>query len=469
MGKSLLGDRNGMKTWLWAAAGAVSLAYPAWPPTVAHANAISDRAGENIAYTMRSGDSLYQLASRYFMRQRDWRTVQQINRIGNERAIPVGTVIQIPSRILKAEPLEAKMIGFKGVGQVETLGKSEALALDMAVHQGSVIETGPGSFATMELSNGSRVTLPSQTRLRITAMRRFLLTGSLDFDFMVEKGRIETSAAPLGKDGSRYRIRTPIAVSAVRGTTFRIGYDGDTAPSLTEVVEGTVAVKPDEARAETPIPHGYGASVAAGGSLTKEELLPPPALIDPGKVQVDPIIEFRLTPLPDASAYHLQLARDAGFVELFTEAYSDTPQVSFSDVPNGRWFVRATAIAHSGLEGMPRTYSMKRLLTGLDASAEQDADGGYRFRWSGKGSGKRIYHFRLRPDAPNALPLADEPGLTGDMLTLSDLPPGEYVWQVGVRQYEDGEEGVDWLPEQKLTVAEERTPAPGGGSRSGNR
>lgn len=424
MGESLLGRQNGMKTWLLAAAGALSFAHPLVLPATAHANVISDRAGENIAYTMRAGDSLYVLASRYFMRQQDWRIVQQVNRIGNARAIPVGAIIQIPARILRAEPLDAKVIGFKGVGQVETQGTSEALSLDMAVRQGSVIETGPGSFATMELSNGSRITLPSQTRLRITAMRRFLLTGSLDFDFTVEKGRIETSAAPLGKDGSRYRIRTPIAVSAVRGTTFRIGYNGEAEPSLTEVVEGTVAVKPGEARAETPIPQGYGASVATGGALTKEELLPSPALVDPGKVQVDPVVAFQLTPLPDARAYHLQLASDAGFVELLTETYSDTPEARFADVPNGRWFVRATAIAQSGLEGMPRTYSMKRLLTGLDASAEQGADGGYRFRWSGKGSGKRVYHFRLRPDTPQAVPLVDEPGLTGDSSLSRTCIPG---------------------------------------------
>jgi len=416
--------------------------------------ASASKSNDSISYSFKRGDTLYDLGHKYLERASDWRTVQRDNHIRNPRTIPPGKLLIIPAHLLKSEPLSARIIGFKGAGQVENGSDSAQLALDMVIQPGNIIETGPDSFATMELSNGSRITLPSQTRLRIKAMRRFLLTDSVDFDFTVERGRIETTASPLGRGKGRYRIRTPIAVSAVRGTTFRIGYEGIDAPSLTEVVEGLVAVSAPMSKAETAVEKGFGVSVAKSGAITKESLLPAPALIEPGKVQVDPVVSFTLQPLEGARSYHAQVAKDAGFVELLAEQYSGTPKLDFADIPNGRWFVRTSAIAPSGLEGLPQTYTVKRVLTALDASAGL-TDDGYLFRWSGRGAGKRIYHFRLRRDAAQSLPLVDEPGLIGDSLTLSDLPPGKYLWHIGVAQYDNGEETTNWMPEQRLTVTQE--------------
>ena len=53
-------------------------------------------------------------------------------------------------------------------------------------------------------------------------LRKYLLTGGSDIDLYVEQGRAETAAAPIKDSNSRFRMRTPTAVSAVRGTVFRI-------------------------------------------------------------------------------------------------------------------------------------------------------------------------------------------------------------------------------------------------------
>lgn len=416
----------------------------------------STSAEDEISYVFRKGDTLYDLAGRYMEHRDNWRIVQQRNRIGNAHGIPPGTSIRIPTRLLKAEPLTARIIAFRGSGQLmPPSGASGPLATGQVLGPGMRLSTDANSFATIELSNGSRITLPSNTRIRIAAMRRFVLTGSVDFDFLVEQGRIETGVTPLKNAADRYRIRTPIATAAVRGTSFRVGYDGAQSPSLTEVIEGTVGVGTGNAPTAIPIEQGFGASASANGRIAREALLPPPELIEPGKVQVDPVVALRLSPVSGAQGYHVQIARDAGFVELEREATSSTPEVEFTDIPNGRWFLRATAIAQSGLEGMPESYAMRRVLTGLSASAEAGADGGWRFRWAGSGSGKRVYHFILRPEKPGAAALIDEAGLTTDAITLSDLPPGTYLWRVGVSQYEDGAETANWLPAQKLIVAPE--------------
>lgn len=419
-------------------------------------NPIAHPSEDSIRYIFRKGDTLYALAGNYMAHRDDWRTVQRINRVIDPHAIPPGRSLVIPTRLLKAEPLKARIIAFKGTCQLSPPegGTPIPLANGMQVIPGSRLETAASSFATLELSNRSRITLPSNTRIHITEMRKFLLTGSVDFNFLVEQGRIETAVTPLKGAHDRYRIRTPIATAAVRGTEFRVGYQGEKAPSLTEVLDGTVGVGAGtNAVAAIPVEKGFGAGISADGAIRTEALLPPPERIDPGKVQADPVVSLAFSPIEGAHAYHVQLARDAGFVELEREVTSASPEARFEDIPNGRWFVRATAIAASGLEGMPQTSAMRRVLAGIAASAEGNADGGWRFRWSGSGEGRRIFHFTLRPDVTGAVALVDAPALNTDTLTLSDLPPGAYVWRVGVRQYADGEEIINWLPEQKLSVA----------------
>lgn len=434
--------------------GAVLLACP---PLHARAPASSPAAAspseETISYQVRKGDTLYGLAERYLHRLGDYQAVQRLNRVSRATALPPGTMLRIPTRLLRSEPLSARILSFRGDCRVTQAGGPVAASKSLPVPPGAVIETGTDSFLTLELSNGSRISLPSRSRIRVQAMRRFLLTNELDFDFLVEQGRVETGVTPLGKQGGRYRIRTPIAVSAVRGTTFRVGYEGRDAPSLTEVLEGSVAVGTSAAPA-TPVDAGFGAGVSASGAIRTEQLLPPPSPLRPGRVQVDPLVELAVAASEAARSYRFQIAQDAGFVEIVSEAVTAQPVARFEGIGNGQFFVRATAIAaSSGLEGLPVVYTMRRALTGLAAQAGADAAGGYRFSWSGEGAGERIYHFQLRPDAAGALPLVDEPGLRGGGLRLSDLPPGAYRWRVGVRQFEGGESSENWLAEQKLLVA----------------
>jgi hypothetical protein len=402
-----------------------------------------------VEYRIAKDENLYLIAQRYLLREGDHRTLQKLNHIRAPRSIPPGTVLHIPVKLLKSEPLTARIIAFRG----KVSANNAPLSVGTGVANGQVLQTGADSFLTIELSNGSRITLPSLSRVRIITMRRYVLGNKLDFDFMVEQGRIETTVTPMPDGQGQYRIRTPIAVSAVRGTVFRVGYEGAGTPSLTEVLDGTVAVNAP-AKQAVAIPKGFGAGVAATGRVTKEALLPPPTPLAPGKIQMDPLVSVSVAPIDGAKAYHLQIARDAGFTDIQAEATSSSPALQFEAIDNGRWFVRATAIAHSGLEGMPIVYTMRRALNGLSAQASADANGGWTFKWSGAGGGKRVYHFQLRPDRAGATPMIDEPGLQNDALRLSDLPPGKYQWRVGVRQYLSDDTPIEnWLPESALLVS----------------
>ena len=403
---------------------------------------------ETIVYEMKRGDNLYTLAGRYFTSHAAIREVQRINRIADVFRVPVATRLRIPLGLLRAEPLTARVLSVRGAVSATLGGKLVTVANGAALAPDTLIETGNDGLITLGLPNGSRTSLPTRTRLRIVQLRRFLLTNSIDYDFAVETGKAETNAAPFGPGNGLFRIRTPRAVAAVRGTQFRVGLAGDAA--LTEVLEGTVAAGAVGAAAE-PIGKGFGAVVSDKG-LTREALLPAPELTAPGKVQVDPLVRLAYAGGTGARGYHLQIAKDASFTEVIADRQSTGAVFELADIPDGNFFVRASAIAASGLEGEAQTYAMRRRLTGLAASATADADR-MTFKWGGSGSGRRLYRFQLLTSVPGSPPVVDEPGLEGEGITLGALSPGTYRWRVGVQQF--GDDGVteNWLPLEKIIIA----------------
>ncbi|MEY2884576.1 MAG: hypothetical protein RL490_2300, partial [Pseudomonadota bacterium] len=69
----------------------------------------------------------------------------------------------------------------------------------------------------------------------------------------------------------------------------------------------------------------------------------------------------------------------------------------------------------------------------LDASAESPSSKGPRqfiFKWSGSGEGRFVYRFVLARDPALADAIVDQAGLSGNAITLTDLPSGTYYWQV---------------------------------------
>ena len=215
---------------------ALALALPVMVGQQSHAAAppVAAVAQDQVEYTVRAGDNLYQIGSRYLVRQTDYREVQRINRVADPLRLPIGLRLRVPLRLLRTEPLQARILAARGAVTMESGGAPVRPAPGVAVMPGTVLETGLDGFIGLALSNGSQVTLPTRTRVRLVAMRRILLTGSVDFDVAVERGKIETQATPLQADGSRFRLRTPRAVSAIRGTVLRIAYD-DAGASVIEV------------------------------------------------------------------------------------------------------------------------------------------------------------------------------------------------------------------------------------------
>jgi len=396
-----------------------------------------------VSYTIKPGDTLIGLARQYLSSRGAYRDLQSVNHIRRTRRLKPGSTLIVPGPLLKSEPIAAVVAAFSGPVTVDVGRGPAPPTLNMAVGQGAVLATGANAFITLQLPDESRITLPSQSRLRVTRLRHILLTDGVDRVFAVERGRSESTVSPLPNPQSRYLITTPVASSAVRGTVFRVGFDEAAGRSATEVVKGVVGVAGAAAGGgEAAVAEGYGARTGADGAPVQSKLLPAPKIVNGGKDQAEPTLAFALDPLPGAKAYRLQLANDAGFVDIFREANFEDPAASFAGLPDGTYFVRATAIDENGLEGLASVYSFTRELNALSGAPPTASGDGkmrrYLFRWTTAGAGVKRFRFQLFDTSNAKTPLVDEPGLADPMVTVTDLKAGDYAWRVIVSTFAKG-------------------------------
>ncbi|MAF60932.1 MULTISPECIES: FecR domain-containing protein [Pseudomonadota] len=424
-------------------AGGLALAEPA---------AAQARDDDAIVYTVRRGDTLIALARDYMLRETDWREVQRINRVADPYKLPIASQLSLPIRLLRSRPASATVAAFRGQALASVANAPlRSVAMGQVLGEGARVTTGPASSLSLSLTDGSVITLPSNSALRIGRLRKLLITDSIDYDLTLETGSARSRVTPFRNRDDRFRLRNPIAVSAVRGTDFRTHFDAGTETSRSELLEGGIALTTGSAK-DTQLEPEFGAVIGKTGAIAVEPLLPAPQLIGGAGVQRAPMVAFAVQPVAGAQAYRLQIGRDSGFVDIVEDVSGNSPDFTVPSLENGRYFARFTAIAASGLEGLPGTIAFRRRLATTTQPAVPGQDG-YVFRWIGSGEGMRRYRFQLRrEDSPSWL--VDEAGLAGSSIILSDLSPGRYLWRVGTTTHSEDETDTDWTAMESFVLGE---------------
>lgn len=442
-----------MKVIHLAVAVACAISLGLAPPA---ARAQDGRAPSDIAtYVVRPGDTLYDLAERYMTRPGDASQVARLNRVVEPRRLRPGTTLRIPVRLLRTEPVVARLAAFRGDVTIAAPAGPLAPVIGLIVPEGSRLTTAAGAFLTLEMPDGSRITLPSQSRVVLERARRVLLTGDIQRRLTLEAGRSSSVVAPAPTPGSSFIITTPLTVSAVRGTEFRVGHDAEANRSTLEVVEGSVGAQASYEPSEILVPQAFGRRADAASATAPQALLPGPRLRNPGRPQDEPELSFDVVPVDHAQRYRGQLATDAGFVDILAEAEGEGPTLTFASVPNAIYFLRLTALDPDGLEGLPEVYAIERRLNaiGLEAPAGlEGVDRSFLFRWSDSGDGVASFRFQLAANADMERPIIDEPGLTERQISVAELPDGVYFWRVLVTRFEDGRAFEKWAPVQRFQL-----------------
>ena len=434
-----------------AAALAVQLALPA------------QGTEREFVYRAVAGDTLIGIANRYLLDPEDWRLLQRRNRIADTTTIPIGTEIRLPVSRMRSQPRAVQVEAVRG----EARSASGALAAGERLGEGAQVATGEDGFVTLTLSDGSRITVPSKSKVVVERSRSYGDESIIETLLRLLGGRVDTTARPLGVSDV-FEIRSRKAITAVRGTQFRVALlDADAV--ATEVIEGQVGVDEESVNQPVRVGTGFGTKVEAGlAPLPPVRLLP-----SPDASRIPSLVERTLVRLPfgavqGALGYRGQVGLDSAFHSIVAEDRFDSPEARFSGLPDGDYFIRLRAVDALGLEGLDavRPFRLKAHPEPPFASGPSDkAKISAPEATAGWSTSTEAATYRLQASAKPDFSLValDEPRLASTRMDLSRLGRGTWHWRVAsVRA--DGDQGPWGDPRSFTIIPDPPTPKAGKGA-----
>jgi hypothetical protein len=299
-------------------------------------------------YTVRPGDSLIKLARMHLQNPNQWKEIQAANHLKNPHNVPIGTVLNIPIRLVKFQAAQAKVISVSGKCLYENTDKSiSTLQVGQMLPAGATLVTNENSKLSIQFADGSVTEMNSNAILILDTLSLYSGGAMVDTKMRLQKGRVETRANP-NHINSHMEVITPSAIAAVRGTQFRVSTDATVTHQ--ETLDGAVGLS--VAQNEVMVNKGYG-SVAKEGQPPLQPVVLLPAISTsqlPKRVASFPF-SMPLPMLDGAKAWEGVVASDASFHQVVLEAASTSQELAIKDLPNGHYFLKIHALDTLNLAG----------------------------------------------------------------------------------------------------------------------
>lgn len=136
-----------------------------------------------------------------------------------------------------------KIVAIKGDVRIERNEKTYLAKLNVLLLKNDIIQTGPSSFVTILLNDGSSVSIHENTRLSIEDISPEEEVKKSTFNLLWGKAKFIVSKIYREIRGSFFEVKTPTAVTGVRGTRFIVHFNRDESITEVFVLEGNVFVE----------------------------------------------------------------------------------------------------------------------------------------------------------------------------------------------------------------------------------
>ncbi len=405
-------------------------------------------------YTVQPGDNLWNLTERHLTSLKYVGRLQELNLIQHPSYIAPGTVIRIPIDWTKQQlgGLRARVIGVNGQAVIKRSSSEQTVPAEkgMQLFVGDEIYCENDAFVTVEFADKSHMRVQDNSRVRLKRLNIFGQYGLVDTLVEIEQGRIE-SAVPENKEvDTRFRIKTPSAISSVRGTDFRVGMIGEQEDSTSsEVLKGLLLVSANNR--DVNISAGFGSVTVLGSAPSKPVvLLSPPDLSATLTLYERLPLVISLHSLAGAQSYRAQIATDQTFQDLLAEFVTTKLPFREGDLPDGEYWLRVRGIDQSGIEGQDAVMSFE-----INARPEAPfilapLPGGVldvnnqEIKWSAQFSAAN-YILTISEQSDLSDPIFTDSEIYENKLKLTEpLAPGKYFWHIasvsaseGVGPYSD--------------------------------
>ena len=347
----------------------------------------------------RPGDTLWDLCIKYSNKRGCWIELGKYNNVSDDRTILPGEEIRFPKAWLTTLPV---------VGQVEDVSgdvlyeeNSRVAGIPLVVGQslilGSRIVTGQGS-AQITLGNNSAALIRPDSELNLDSFSTGPGTGQTT-ELSLDAGDVEVEVKPESK--SRFQIKTPAAIAAVRGTRYRVSsLSGGSASTRSEVLAGAVEVSGVGA---TLVPAGFGLLARQGqapGNIKK--LLPPPVFQHKREdVPLPVVVQWEAHPEAVSWKLDLRLGEEGG--DLAATYVLTEPQIALTGLSEASCYqlvLRGVdAAGFNGMESQLPLCVVAKLSAPTDISIDrlEETPARYRVAWSAV-AGARQYRLEVATD-----------------------------------------------------------------------
>jgi hypothetical protein len=415
---------------------------------------------QTVDILVQRGDTLINICEKYLEIPSKWREIARINKLDNPDLIYPGTKLSIPERLLKAVSSEGIASFVKGNVQHQPKGSDTwiPLRLNDRVKEGSTIKTGDESGVEIVFSDGNSILQRSNTVLGISSARK-QPNNQTSYGLIQETGRTITKIKRKTGSESRFRIDTPSAICAARGTVFRTSIDALDS-TRTEVVEGDVDV--EAMKKNVRVQEGEGTLVKKGEKpLEPRKLLPPPAPKNILPLYKSVPFEIAFGHIEDAVAYRAIMAKEKDFKDIVKEQVIEPGDPFKVYVPeDGTYFLASRSIDALGLEGLSsKTAAIKVRMNPMPPSIlspvsnARYADDMPLFEWLTVQDAVR-YHLQVAQDRTFAKMVVDKPALRDTQYEPRQFEPGTYYFRLRSIA-SDGYEG-EWSDILSFTIGLKR-------------
>lgn len=309
-------------------------------------------AGELIPITIEKGITLIHLTRQYCTSEYHWKELAKINNLKPPYLIIAGDTLYAPIELVKTEMVTARVASV--IGGVYVLEDGKQLK---RLHKGDTIL--PGQTLVTEEDGFAHLIFPDNKYTRISSNSKFTLTylirlvdKSLKAEFFLEKGRITHSVKKKLKANETFTTRTPVSVTGVRGTEFRVKVGLDNT-NIVETLKGEVQLSGEGGT--VGIKAGEGIKVEKGKELLKPvKLPPPPPLLKVEDVYRELPVIFPTVVDEDVDRFRLRITEDAqGNNTVLEKTATPGQDLVLLALPDGEYFGFLTSINKESFESAP--------------------------------------------------------------------------------------------------------------------
>ncbi|BHH82714.1 hypothetical protein LA52FAK_10030 [Desulforhopalus sp. 52FAK] len=387
-----------------------------------------------IPITVQKGTNLITITRQFCTSKYHWKEIAKINNLTSPFLISSGDVIYAPIELLKTEKLTAKVASV--VGGVFILERGKKLK---RVVKGDEIY--PGQTLVTEEDGFTHIVFPDNKYTRISSGSKFTLTylvrltdKSMKAEFFLEKGRITHAVKKQLEVNETFTTRTPVSVTGVRGTEFRMKVSEDKV-NIVETLKGIVNVQGDAGNLS--LNKGEGTKVAEGQKPELPKKLPP----TPESPVIDDI--FRTLPVivsapedDSATSYRLRITTDQIGNNTVLEKQAQ-PGGSFTllALEDGKYYGFLTALDDEDFESLsasPFIFEVRTVpgapIFVMPHEGKATFEKSVEINWL-QAEDDDTYHLQLARDEEFSSLIVDE-HQKETRYTITELEPGTYFFRV---------------------------------------